>query len=248
MSGQFVTRAGDAQRNKKSELVESANQITMLKSSIADAERYHKSELVESSNQIASLKTELDNKKRNVAELENTLANSVNLEKENKSLKIKVRWLEVFIANVNLKYSESRESLRGRDSTIGILRRSLIMLHQTCTAMVVESNYRECELQQNYTKISQLTTDMAFVRSQNDVVQSCISRGDVLLTTYQNAIQELITERESLFHTFQCTSYIEIDILRHQISQLTLEMNKLSSPAMISKFIAARLSPDYTMW
>ena len=97
----------------------------MLKSSIADAERYHKSELVESSYQIASLKTELDNQKRNVAEFENTLANSVNLEKENKSLKIKVRWLEVFIANVKLKCSESRESLRGRDSTIGILRRSL---------------------------------------------------------------------------------------------------------------------------
>ena len=87
----------DAERNKKSELVEYANQITMLKSSIADAERCHKSELVESSNQIATLKTELDNQKQNVAELENTLANSVNLEKENKSLKIKVRWLEVFL-------------------------------------------------------------------------------------------------------------------------------------------------------
>ena len=158
-----------------------------------------------------------------------------------------MRWLEVFIANFKLKYSESRESLRGRDSTIGILRRSLSMLHQTCTAMVVESNYRECELQLNYAKIYQLTTNMVFVRSQNDVVQSCISCGDVLLTTYQNAIQELIMERESLFHTFQCTSFIEIDILRHQISQITLEMNKLSSPAMISKFLAARLSPDYTM-
>ena len=159
--------------------------------------------------------------------------------------------LEVFIANVKLKYSESRESLRGRDSTIGILRRSLSMLYQTCTAMVVESNYRECELPQNYATISQLTTDTAFVRSQNGVAQSCISRGDVLLTTYQNAIQELITERESLSHTFQCissTCSIEIDILHHQISQLPLEMNKLSSPAMISKFLAARLSPDYTMW
>ena len=122
------------------------------------------------------------------------------------------------------------------------------MLHQTCTAIMIESNYRECELQQNYAKISQLTNDMAFVRSQNAVAQSCISRGDVLLTTYQNAIQELITERESLFHTFQCTSSIEIDILRHQISQLTLEMNKYSSPAMISKFLAARLSPNYAMW
>ena len=105
----------DAQRNKKSELVESANQITMLKSSIADAERCHKSELVESSNQIAMLETKLDNQKRNVAELENTLANSGNLEKENKSLKINVRWLEVFIVNVKLKYSLSRESLRGHD-------------------------------------------------------------------------------------------------------------------------------------
>ena len=122
------------------------------------------------------------------------------------------------------------------------------MLHQTCTAMVVESNYRECKLQESYAKIFKLETDIAFVRSQNDVARSCTSRGDVLLTTYQNAIQELITGRESLFHTFQCTSSIEIDILRHQISQLTLEMNKLSSPAMISKFIAARLSPDYTMW
>ena len=220
----------------------------MLKSSIADAERCHKSELVESSNQIATLKTELDIKKQNVAELENTLANSVNLEKEKKSLKIKVRWLGVFIANLKLKYSKRRESLSGRDSTIGILRRSLGMLHQTCTAMVVESNYRECKLQQNYAKISQLTTDMAFVRSQNDVAQICISRGDVLLTTYQNAIQELITARKSLFHTFQCTSSIEIYILRHQIYKLTLVMNKLSSPAMISKFLAARLSPDYTMW
>ena len=122
------------------------------------------------------------------------------------------------------------------------------MLHQTCTAMVVEPNYRECELQQSYAKISQLTSDLAFVRSQNDVAQSCISRGDVLLTTYQNAIQELITERDSLFHTFQCTSSIKIDILRHQISQLTSKMNKLSSPAVISKFLAARLSPEYTMW
>ena len=76
------------------------------------------------------------------------------------------------------------------------------MLHQTCTAMVVESNYRECKLQQNYTKISELPTDIAFVRSQNDVAESCISRGDVLLTTYQNAIQELITARESLFLTY----------------------------------------------
>ena len=90
----------DEERNKKSELVESANQITMMRGSIADAERYHKSELAKSSNQIATLYTELDNQKRNVAELENTSANSVNLEKENKSLKIKVRWLEVFIANV----------------------------------------------------------------------------------------------------------------------------------------------------
>ena len=204
----------DAERNQKSELIESANEITMLKRSIADAERCHKSELVESSNQIATLKTELDNQKQNVAELENTFANSVNLEKENKSLKIKLRWLEVFIVNVKLKYSLSRESLRGLDSTIGILRQSLGMLHQTCTAMVVESNYRECKLQQNYAKISQLTTDIQFVRSQNDVAQSCISPGDVLLTTYQNAIQELITARESLFHTFQCTSSIEIDNLR----------------------------------
>ena len=78
----------DAERNKKSELVESVNQIAMLKSSIADAERYHKSELVESSNQIVTLKNELDNQKRSVAELENTLAKSVNLEKEIKSLKI----------------------------------------------------------------------------------------------------------------------------------------------------------------
>ena len=59
----------DAERNQKSELGESANQIAMLKSSIADAERYHKSELVESSNQIATLKTELDKQKRNVADL-----------------------------------------------------------------------------------------------------------------------------------------------------------------------------------
>ena len=75
------------------------------KRSIADAERYHKSKLVESANQIAMLKTQLDNQQRNVAELETSLANSANLEKENKSLNIKVRRLEVFIANVRLKYS-----------------------------------------------------------------------------------------------------------------------------------------------
>ena len=80
------TSIADAERNHKSEmvethkseLVESANQIAMLKSSFADAERYHKSELVESANQIATLKTQLDNQQRNVAELENSLANSVN--------------------------------------------------------------------------------------------------------------------------------------------------------------------------
>ena len=88
------------------------------------------------------------------------------LQKDNESLKIKIRWREIAIENVKQKFSDCRESIRNRDSTIDILRHFLKVMHQTYAGMVTESNSQECKLQESYTKISELHTDLALSRSQ----------------------------------------------------------------------------------
>ena len=146
--------------------------------------------------------------------------------KDNESLKIKLRWREVAIENVKHTFSDCRESIRNRDSTIDILRHSLSVMHQTYAGMVIEFNSRECKLQESYTKISDLRTDLALSRSQTAVAQSCISRGNILIAVYQNTVQELITEQDTMMRTL--INFADCSLIKQQISQLTIKSTFLT--------------------
>ena len=113
-------------------------------------------------------------------------------------------------------------------------------MHQAYAGMVIESNTRE------YAQILEMQLQLILCKSQNDVAQSCISRGDVLIG-YQNAIQELVTERDTIFRTFQFamfTNPVKGPLLNQQISKLKEEVNELEST-----YLAKQSPADYcSVW
>ena len=114
-------------------------------------------ELEKCKEELAASKREVLNKTNEIAVLNSDKNSSLSemikekdaLQKNTESLKIKIRWREVAIENVKQKFSDCRESIRNRDSTIDILRHSLSVMHQTYAGMVIESNSRECKLQES---------------------------------------------------------------------------------------------------
>ena len=125
--------------------------------------------------EITVLKSDQNSRFSEMTKKEDVLTN------DKDSLKIKIRWREVAIENVKQKFSECQESVSIRESTMDILRHSLNVMHQAYAGMVIESNAREYKPQESYTQILTLQTKLALCKSQNDVAQSCISRGDVLI-------------------------------------------------------------------
>ena len=83
-------------------------------------------------------------------------------------------------------------------------------MHHSYAGVIMEANVRESQnlrayrdLGDSFRKMELLEADLANCRSQNDIAQTCITRGNDLLATYKNAVQELIAERQSTVELFQ---------------------------------------------
>ena len=171
----------------------------------------HEQEMSLTGQEIEKLKLDISDMSQLKNEIELTLqGNNDNLKTEVDSLKLRVRWLEVAITNVKDKYSECKESLRCTDSTIDYLKHSLRAMHHSYAGVIMEANVRESQnlrayrdLGDSFRKMELLEADLANSCSQNDIAQTCITRGNDLLATYKNAVQELIAERQSTVELFQ---------------------------------------------
>ena len=94
---------------------------------------------------VASFKREVLNKTIEIAVLNSDQYSSLSenikkkdtLQKDYESLKIKIRYREVAIEHVKQKFSDCRELISYRDSTIEILRYSLSAMHQTYAGVVI---------------------------------------------------------------------------------------------------------------
>ena len=72
-----------------------------------------------------------------------------------------------------------------------------------------------------------LEADLANSRSENDIAQTCITRGNDLLATYKNAVQELIAERQSTVELFQYQHFPNAEAINCQVSHFYQHLVKL---------------------
>ena len=144
-------------------------------------------------------------------------SNRENTDEYVNSLKRKIRWLEVAIANVKQKFSNSEIQIVARDNNIHTLRQQnyqLIMGNNSCnntikilreqfSEIITEANSRDHLLSKTFVQIEKLQMVLSISQNNCEIFKHCVERGDVLLSQHESVIHQLLVDRHTLIQTIQ---------------------------------------------
>ena len=94
-------------------------------------------------------------------------------------------------------------------NTFEALGRSPKLTRQRCHDILFESHQRENTLTEIRLE-NELQGALKWRQENNDITKSCIASGDYLLTLHENALQELLTDRDALLKTIETMNILRI--------------------------------------